>query len=77
MTNLKVVDVRNMPPAKRHPLIFSTLGELKPGDSLKIINDHDPKPLKYQLEAEQPGSFEFEYLEEGPVDWQVMIKKVK
>lgn len=74
---MKTVDVRNMPTAQRHPLIFSSLDELKPGDTLEIVNDHDPKPLKYQLDAEYLGIYEFEYKEEGPVDWRVVIKRVK
>jgi uncharacterized protein (DUF2249 family) len=40
-------------PFARHELIFENWNALKPGETLKIINDHDPKPLRYQFEAEQ------------------------
>ncbi|MEE9151174.1 MAG: DUF2249 domain-containing protein [Thermoplasmata archaeon] len=40
------------------------------------MNDHDPKPLYYQFEAEQKGKFEWEYEKEGPIDWIVKIKRV-
>ena len=39
------------------------------------MNDHDPKPLRYQFEAELPGTFTWEYLEEGPEAWRVRIGK--
>jgi uncharacterized protein (DUF2249 family) len=42
---------------------------------MKIINDHDPKPLRYQFEAEQSGKFAWEYEQQGPVDWIVNIKR--
>lgn len=40
-----------------------------------LINDHDPKPLKYQLEAERPGQMEWKYIEQGPDIWKVEIVK--
>jgi uncharacterized protein (DUF2249 family) len=68
-----VVDVREMPPRERHPTIFTTFGELSPGQSFQLVNDHDPKPLRYQFEAEMPDLFTWEYLEEGPEAWRVRI----
>lgn len=41
-----------------------------------LVNDHDPKPLHYLFQAEKTGTFEWTYLEKGPVDWRVRIKKV-
>ncbi|HAP67280.1 MAG TPA: hypothetical protein DCQ99_05690, partial [Nitrospinae bacterium] len=32
-----------MPPYERHAKIFQLWDELKSGETLKIINDHDPK----------------------------------
>ena len=69
------LDVREISPRERHPLIFSTVAALKPGTSMRLINDHDPKPLYYQLMAERPGQITWEYLEEGPETWQVRISK--
>ncbi|MFA5915127.1 MAG: DUF2249 domain-containing protein [Burkholderiales bacterium] len=39
------VDVRNIVPRDRHPLIFSTFDQLAPGEAMLLVNDHDPKPL--------------------------------
>ena len=71
-----VVDVRQTPPAQRHPLIFGTFENLEASQSFELVNDHDPKPLYYQFQAEYTGQFEWDYLERGPETWRVRIKKV-
>jgi uncharacterized protein (DUF2249 family) len=70
------VDVRQIAPRERHPLIFSTFHELPPGHAMELVNDHDPKPLRYQFQAELPGQFGWEYLEQGPDTWRVSITKL-
>lgn len=70
-----VVDVRNLVPAQRHAKIFQLVNELAPGTSFVLVNDHDPKPLYYQLEAEYPGQFSWSYVELGPTVWRVEIGK--
>jgi uncharacterized protein (DUF2249 family) len=70
------LDLRQIMPFERHELIFQKWDSLKPGETLRIINDHDPKPLRYQFEAEYKGQYEWEYEQEGPKDWMVKIKKV-
>ena len=67
------LDVRTEPPARRHELIFDTYDKLAPGEGFVLINDHDPKPLYYQLAAEHPDQFSWDYLEEGPEAWRVRI----
>ena len=69
----KLLDVRQEIPARRHELIFEAYGALPPGDGFVLVNDHDPKPLYYQLAAERPNQFEWDYLEEGPQVWRVRI----
>ena len=69
------VDVRTIVPRERHPLIFGSFNALQPGESLLLINDHDPKPLFYQFQAELPGTFTWDYVEQGPDVWQVTIGK--
>jgi uncharacterized protein (DUF2249 family) len=69
------LDVRRLAPRDRHPTIFSTFDALPPGEALELVNDHDPKPLRYQFEAELPGTFTWDYLEQGPEAWRVRIGK--
>ncbi len=75
-TEAITLDVREIPPRERHPLIFGTFERLLPGQALRLVNDHDPKPLYYQFAAEQPGKVGWEYLEQGPDVWQVRITKL-
>ncbi|MFC6887867.1 DUF2249 domain-containing protein [Halorubrum trueperi] len=49
------LDVRRIPPNERHDRIHRTFEALEPGETLTIINDHDPKPLYYEMEAEVPA----------------------
>jgi len=69
------VDVRALPPAQRHQKIFELIHTLEPGRSFLLVNDHDPKPLYYQIEAEWPGQFSWTYVEQGPEVWRVEIGK--
>lgn len=72
----KIVDVRQLPPAQRHGTIFDTYHHLKPGEAFELVNDHDPKPLYYQFDAEHKNKFTWDYLERGPQVWRVRIVKV-
>ena len=67
------VDVRSVVPRERHPLIFNTFRNLTTGEAFLLVNDHDPKPLFYQFQAELGEPFHWDYLETGPEVWQVRI----
>jgi len=72
-----ILDVTVIEPRLKHPTIFQKFDELEKGKSLIIHNDHDPKPLYYQLLAERGNVFTWQYLEEGPQVWEVQISKLK
>ena len=71
------LDVRELPPARRHSLIFETFHQLNPGESFVLVNDHDPKPLYYQFSYEHAGRFSWMYEEQGPEVWRVRIGKAR
>ena len=73
---VETLDLRPIPPFERHEKIFHLWDSLQPGETLRIINDHNPKPLRYQFEAEHKGNYEWEYEQEGPRDWIVKIKRI-
>ncbi len=73
--NENILDVTLLEPRKKHPAIFARFDALAEGESLTIHNDHDPKPLYYQLLGERGDVFIWEYLEEGPQWWKVRISK--
>ena len=70
-----ILIVTEIEPKLKHPTIFVRFDELKPGESLTIHNDHDPKPLYYQLLGERGNIFNWEYLQQGPQLWRVKISK--
>jgi uncharacterized protein (DUF2249 family)/quercetin dioxygenase-like cupin family protein len=70
-----ILDVRTLPPRQRHEQIFAAFVDLAVGEALRLVNDHDPKPLHYQFLAEYPGEIGWEYLEAGPEVWQVRISR--
>lgn len=73
MIENNILDIRPIAPAQRHLLIFQRFEALEPGESFVLINDHDPKPLYYQFQAERTGQFTWEYLQEGPREWRVAV----
>jgi regulator of cell morphogenesis and NO signaling len=70
-----VLNVTLLEPRQKHPTIFRHFDDLQGGEALVILNDHDPKPLYYQLLAERGQVFSWTYLENGPTWWRVQIKK--
>ncbi|MBS1590241.1 MAG: DUF2249 domain-containing protein, partial [Bacteroidetes bacterium] len=70
-------DIRPYPPTERHEMFYKAFADIKPGEAFEFINDHDPKPLYYQMEAESKEPFRWEYLEKGPEVWKVRVIKVK
>lgn len=72
--NEVVVNVTKLEPKEKHPTIFKAFENLKNGESMIIHNDHDPKPLYYQLLNDHGETFTWEYLEQGPKWWDIRIK---
>lgn len=72
-----ILDVTRIEPKFKHPTIFKHFDELSAGESFIIDNDHDPRPLYYQLLGERGNIFTWEYVQQGPTRWQVKIEKHK
>lgn len=75
MNQTRVIDVTKIEPCLKHPTIFESFDTLAEGDAVLIHNDHDPKPLYYQLIAERGNTFSWSYVASGPVIWEVEIRK--
>lgn len=69
-------DIRPYPPTERHEMFYQAFADIKPGEAFEFINDHDPKPLYYQMEAESNEPFKWEYLISGPDEWKVRVIKI-
>jgi len=75
MIKTAILDVTQIEPRLKHPTIFEHFDALEQGESFIIHNDHDPRPLYYQLLGERGNIFTWEYLESGPLHWQVQLAK--
>lgn len=71
-----ILDVRSVPPKDRFDRIMGAYEGLAPDEALDLIVDHDPKCMYYTLKATRGDeAFTFDYLEEGPKVWRVLVKK--
>jgi regulator of cell morphogenesis and NO signaling len=75
MRQTTVIDVTKIEPRLKHPTIFNSFDTLGAGEAVLIHNDHDPKPLYYQLLGERGNCFSWSYLLNGPEIWEVEIRK--
>src|SRR3989338_7277067 len=72
-----ILDVRELVPKDRHSKIFDPYNKLTPGESFTRVNDHEPRPLLYQFQAEHDGEFDWWPLEQGPKVWRVVVARRK
>ncbi|MBS1620256.1 MAG: DUF542 domain-containing protein, partial [Bacteroidetes bacterium] len=70
-----VIVVPNIEPRLKHTTIFQGFESLQPGKSMIIHNDHDPKPVYYQLQQMHGDVFTWEYLQQGPEWWDIRVTR--
>lgn len=70
MTNIPVLDGREIPEATRIPELLSRLGDLATGASIILIAPHDPKMLLQKLIAQFPKQLNWGPVEKGPDVWR-------
>jgi len=75
--NERVIRVADIAPQYRHTVIFQLFEHLEPDQSLQLVVDHDPKPLRLQLQGRHGERCGWEYLEEGPDVWRVRLRLSK
>ncbi len=71
------LDLRDTPRPQRHPLVFTAFDRLEEGESFVLINDHDPQPLRRQLERMREAEVAWEYIERGPEFFRIRITRVR
>ncbi len=71
------IDVRTLAPNMRHATLLAAFKALAPQESLVIVNDHDPQPLRLQFQDLAPGQFSWVYESRGPELWRVCVQKVE
>jgi len=69
------IDVTSLQAQERHPAIFAAFDQIPDGGKVTIHNDHDPRPVYYQLLGLKGNCFSWTYTRNGPDTWEVEIIK--
>ena len=59
-------DARGIAKRFRHAAIFGALDSLRPGETMRFVNDHDPLPLLGQLRERYAERVDIRYLQRDP-----------
>lgn len=59
-------DARGIAKRFRHAAIFGALDALRPGETMRFCNDHDPLPLLAQLRDRYGAAVDIAYVERSP-----------
>ena len=70
------LDVRSIPPPRRHERILCVLDRLAPGATLTVVTDHEPRPLRHKVETQRPEQFVFGQRHLGGAHWEVDLRRV-
>lgn len=68
-------DARGVAKRFRHAAIFGALDALRPGETMRFVNDHDPLPLLQQMRERYGDGVEIAYRERAPMG--VMIDFIR
>jgi len=69
------IDLRAVRGPDRHPTIFRAYAAIAVGESLVLVNDHEPRHLRDEFEVEYPGGHDWECLSAEPGTWRIRIAK--
>lgn len=69
----KIVDTRTLAHGEGCPTVLARFDTLAPGEALRVITDHEPRPLLRHLRRERQGLFEWTPLETGPGLWRTEL----
>ena len=59
-------DARGIAKRFRHAAIFGALDSLRPGETMRFVNDHDPLPLLQQLRDRYAERVDIRYQQREP-----------
>src|SRR5699024_8284136 len=69
------IDVRTLPRSQRHRTVFEAYDRLDVGETLILVNDHEPKGLQEEFERELAGSYTWEPV--TPTDDAYRVRIIK
>lgn len=70
------LDVRQLPTWERHPKIFGAFDRLQVGGELRVISDHEPRPLREEFERTHPRCYVWMQRMLGADRWEVVLRRV-
>lgn len=70
-----ILDVRNVPFWRRLPLVFNAIGQLQTGDTLELVVDLDPWPLRSHIGSMRNVTIDWTDLENGPQVWRIRLSR--
>jgi uncharacterized protein (DUF2249 family) len=73
--SIPTLDARVHQEENKDKIIIEAFDSLELGEQLLFINNNDSNTLFNQLEDQRFGKFEWEYIEEGPERWKVLLAK--
>lgn len=73
---LLAIDVRALPTWERHPKIFTAFDGLETGEELRIVSDHEPRPLREEFERAYPRRYVWLQRMLGTDHWEVVLRRV-
>lgn len=76
-TGTPELDVRTIPHAIRHGVVFGALGSVPVGGAMVLVAPHDPKPLLAQIADREDGAIDVTYLSEGPDAWHLRLARTR
>ncbi|MFQ5918336.1 MAG: DUF2249 domain-containing protein [Candidatus Binatia bacterium] len=68
-----LLDLREYPLCERPLQTYSSLESMSTGDTLLVVNDHDPHTLLQQLRSILEQKFSYWITEDGPQTWRIII----
>lgn len=72
----RVINVLDIDPRHRHRITFQLFEHLAAGNSLQLVVDHEPKSLRFQLEAKHGSRCQSTCLEDGPDVWRARLRQI-
>lgn len=69
------IDVRMLPVQWRHSIVFDAYLQLTIGQSLIVVNDHEPRGLYEEFDQEFAGSFSWDVVPSEGTEYRVHITK--
>lgn len=70
------IDVRTLEKGFKKDIIFKAFEELSVGETMELVNDHDPKPLYQQFMLNYSEKFVWEYFEQGQKYGELELLKI-